>query len=121
MTNWEDDDGYCTAAADLQDDRSRPVVVRLLAMTQGQSLLAVQSAEVDRNPLGHATGEDPQDLADRVVIPEAGGLRHMRPVVQDLADHAGARVAGAHLYEDAGGISPAWVILGDEPMLKSEP
>ena len=21
MTNWEDDDGYCTAAADLQDAR----------------------------------------------------------------------------------------------------
>jgi transcriptional regulator with XRE-family HTH domain len=25
------------------------------------------------------------------------------------------------LYGDAGGISPAWVILGDEPMSKSEP
>ena len=25
------------------------------------------------------------------------------------------------LYEEVGGIRPAWVILGDEPMLKSEP
>ena len=65
------------------------------------------------------------DVANIVLEPGAGKKPRSATIAAWERATMGVSLASlrrlANLYEEVGGISPAWVVLGDEPILKSEP